>query len=95
MRRFLSHKIYIFPNICLSHHVVEYSDEKHIVACYPFNKEAENTSFYNGVLYFLPQLMDIQQINETEITGRASSSEIMWDDVEYEVYDEDRKKLIL
>lgn len=59
MKRFYSHYTYIYPDTYLKNSIVELDDTNNIINVFPFEKEIEKTTFHPGLLFFVPNSLQI------------------------------------
>lgn len=59
MKRFYSHFTYIYPDTYLQNTIVELDATNNITDVFTFEKELEKTTFYSGILFFVPNTLQI------------------------------------
>ncbi len=95
LKRFYSHYTFIYPDIYLKNHIVECDDRGRIVACYPFEKEIESTQFFNGMLFFVPQHIAVENVKLPEKFTQFAGGNSSMLECEYLIYDEHKRQLML
>lgn len=94
-RRFFSHYTFIYPDLYLKNVVVELDNTGRIVSVFPFDREIEDTEFYSGKIYFVPEGISITDYaNIPEERFRLIEDTIkLSDDRSLSVYDDKGLKL--
>lgn len=92
-RRIYSHYSFIYPNQHYKDVVVEMDKKNNIKRIFPFEKEIEDTEFYSGRVFFLPEGVSV---NDVEVQGEAKalSQELFITDPNiYKIYESKGLKL--
>ncbi len=80
MRRFYSHYAFIFPDTYLKNHILEIDENDRISGCFPFEREIENTSFFSGLLLYVPDEVIINKAYIEDIKNKIDRGLINWSD---------------
>lgn len=78
MKRFYSHYSFIYPDVYLKNYIVEVGENNHITACFLFEREIENTSFYSGLLLYIPQNIHVDKTYIGQIKDRIGNKGVDW-----------------
>ena len=78
MKRYYSHFTFIYPDHYLKNHIIELDDNNHIIKVFPFEKEIASTSFFSGLLIFIPS--NIRLSNDILASIKKEISEPSVDD---------------
>lgn len=100
MKRYYSHYSYIYPDIYLKNHIIEMNDIMHIVRCLPFEKETADTIFHSGTLIFIPEEIEISDIQPDKCYNKNTVSTTHkkiisghLKPIPYKVYDEEMSNI--
>jgi hypothetical protein len=78
MRRFFSHYSFIFPDTYLKNYILEIDGNDRISDCFPFEREIENTSFYSGLLLYVPEGVAVNKDYIEGIKNKIDRHLINW-----------------
>lgn len=78
MKRYYSHYSFIYPDIYLKNSVVEIDQDNCIVSCFPYEKEIERTSFYSGLLLYIPVGISVDKSYIRQIKDKIGDKNINW-----------------
>lgn len=65
MAKYFSHYTFIYPNIHLTNHIVEFDAGDRLVNYFPYERQISGTVFVSGLLICLPHNMVLSEVKDT------------------------------